>query len=107
MVSAKLLSAAALVSVAYAQNKNNNNAGANGADSTTLLPNAIASGSFFDGSQGEGAEAGQALSTISKNNFINLCAGQTITNGLQILDGSCNPIRKYRDSAPYVTCMIV
>src|SRR5271170_651649 len=28
----------------------------------------------------------------SDNNFINVCAGQTLTNGLQILNGSCNGI---------------
>jgi len=93
MVFPKLLSAAALMALAYAQNQNNNNN--NGADSTQLLANAIQTGSFFDGSQGLGAEDGQALSQTSQNNFINLCAGQTITNGLQILTGSCSPTRKH------------
>jgi hypothetical protein len=27
----------------------------------------------------------------SRNNFINFCAGKTITNGLQVKTGSCNP----------------
>ena len=28
-------------------------------------------------------------------NFINFCTGQTLTNGLQVKQGSCNGIRKY------------
>jgi hypothetical protein len=36
-------------------------------------------------------EAGQVASLTSTNNFINFCAGQTITNGKQITTGSCNP----------------
>ncbi|KAG8906337.1 hypothetical protein FRB99_007117 [Tulasnella sp. 403] len=37
---------------------------------------------------------GQAASLTSTNNFINFCASinQTITNGEQIPDGSCNPV---------------
>ena len=93
MVSGKIFSAAALFALAVAQNNNNNN-NQQGADSTQLLPNAIQTGSFFDGSESLGAEDGQAKSDTSQNNFINLCAGQTITNGLQIVDGSCSPTRK-------------
>lgn len=114
MVSKTFLSAAALFTLALAQNKNggggnnggNQNQGNNGgnqgggnnnaADSTTLSDNAIQTGSFSDGSQGLGAEDGQAASATSQNNFINECAGKTLTNGLQITDGSCNGIRKYR-----------
>lgn len=114
MVSKTLFSAAALFTLAFAQNRqggggggqggnnggNNNNAGnqggggGNAADSTTLSDNAIQTGSFSDGSQGLGAEDGQAASATSKNNFINECSGKTLTNGLQITDGSCNGIRK-------------
>jgi len=35
---------------------------------------------------------GQSAAATSTNNFMNFCAGQTITNGLQITTGSCNPI---------------
>ena len=86
---------------AAANNNNNNNNGNNaaasatsggGTDSTTLQANAIQSGSFFDGQSGLGAEDTQASSTTSQNNFINFCSGQTLTNGLQITDGSCNGI---------------
>jgi len=38
------------------------------------------------------ATNGTSASLTSVNNFINFCAGQTITNGKQIADGSCNPI---------------
>lgn len=82
--------ALSLFTLAQAQGGGNNN----NADSTTLSADAIQSGSSLDGSQGLGAEAGQALSTTSKNNFINFCAGKTLTNGLQITDGSCNGIGK-------------
>lgn len=111
MVSKTFLSAAALFTLAFAQQRNgggggNNNGGNQGgnqgggnnnaADSTTLSENAIQSGSFSDGSEGLGAEDGQAASQTSQNNFINECAGKTLTNGLQITEGSCNGIRKYR-----------
>lgn len=62
---------------------------------TVLAANAIQTGSFLDGSNEIGAaEVGQALSKTSTNNFINNCAGKTLTNGLQIVGGSCNGIRK-------------
>jgi hypothetical protein len=64
-----------------------------GSTATTLLAGALQSGSFNDGSDEIGAaEAGQALSATSQNNFINNCAGKTLTNGLQITTGSCNGI---------------
>lgn len=104
MVSKTILSAAALFALAYAQNNNNNNNGNNGnnggnnnnnADaSLTLQDDAVQTGSFLDGGDGLGAEDGQALSETSKNNFINFCSGKTLTNGLQITDGSCNGIGK-------------
>jgi hypothetical protein len=79
-------------------NTGNNGASAatgNGATGTTLSANAIQSGSFNDGSNEIGAnEVGQALSATSQNNFINNCAGKTLTNGLQITTGSCNGISK-------------
>ena len=63
---------------------------------TVLAANAIQTGSSLDGSNEIGAaEVGQALSKTSTNNFINNCAGKTLTNGLQIVAGSCNGIRKY------------
>jgi hypothetical protein len=78
-------------------NNNNNNGQASavqqqGADGTTLSANAIQTGSFFDGSASLGADDGQALSLTDKANFINFCAGKTLTNGLQITTGSCNGI---------------
>lgn len=91
MVSKTVLSAAALIVLAHAQN---NNGGNNNDASLTLSQNAVQTGSFLDGGDGLGAEDGQALSQTSKNNFINFCAGKTLTNGLQITDGSCNGIGK-------------
>ncbi len=71
-------------------------AAANGdASATTLSPNAIQSGSFNNGQLETGSDPGQAPSLTSTNNFINNCAGKTLTNGLQITTGSCNGIRKY------------
>lgn len=60
--------------------------------SLTLDSSAVQSGSFVDGSTSIGAESGQALSQTSQDNFINFCAGKTLTNGLQIVGGSCNGI---------------
>jgi hypothetical protein len=66
---------------------------ASDATATTLSPDAVQSGSFNDGSDEIGsAEVGQAKSLTSTNNFINNCAGKTLTNGLQITTGSCNGI---------------
>jgi len=95
MLYSKLACAAALVTVASAANANNAASNTQGGDATgtSLLANAIQSGSFNDGSDEVGsAEAGQALSQTSQNNFINNCAGKTLTNGLQITTGSCNGI---------------
>jgi hypothetical protein len=101
MALGRLLRASALFTLALAQNNNNNNknnnqgTATNGADnSLTLDPSAVQSGSFVDGQAGIGADAGQASSLTSNNNFINFCAGKTLTNGLQILTGSCNGIGK-------------
>lgn len=49
----------------------------------------LATGFELDGQQSP--TAGQVASLTSKNNFINFCSGKTITNGLQIKTGSCNP----------------
>jgi hypothetical protein len=57
--------------------------------SLTLDPSVIATGFANDGQ--DVPEAGQVASLTSTNNFINFCAGQTITNGKQITTGSCNP----------------
>ena len=74
-------------------------AAGNGDSSLTLSADAIQKGSFNDGSLETGSDgATQALSQTSQNNFINNCAGKTLTNGLQILGGSCNGISKCEDS---------
>jgi hypothetical protein len=98
MLFTKIACAAALSSIVYANPDPSpaNNAAAGGGTGTTLSANAIQSGSFNDGSDEIGAaEVGQALSLTSQNNFINNCAGKTLTNGLQITTGSCNGIRKW------------
>jgi len=102
MLFSRIAGVVAFSAVVYAQkNKggsattdNNNNAGGSGATGTTLLANAIQSGSFVDGSAAAGSDAGQAASATSQNNFINNCAGKTLTNGLQVQTGSCNGISK-------------
>jgi hypothetical protein len=58
----------------------------------TLNAAAVQTGSFADGSTSIGAEAGEAKSQTSRDNFINFCAGKTLTNGLQVVGGSCNGI---------------
>ncbi|CAI4218232.1 unnamed protein product [Parascedosporium putredinis] len=42
--------------------------------------------------QGDVVEDGQSPSATDDNNFINFCSGQTLTNGLQVQQGSCNGI---------------
>jgi hypothetical protein len=65
----------------------NNKGGGNLQTSLTLDPSVIAP-AFADG---KAKAAGEANSLQSTNNFINFCAGKTITNGQQIAGGSCNP----------------
>lgn len=106
-----LISAAALTAVVSAQNNGQNNGqnnngqnngqnggatgtGAQDANGLTLLANAIQTGSQQDGSVNGALADGQSASKTSKNNFINLCSGKTLTNGLQVQGGSCNGIRK-------------
>jgi hypothetical protein len=88
---------ALMAATAYAQNNNNNNnnnGGQGGANGLTLLANAVQSASAKDGSGAASFVAAQAKSLTSTNNFINFCAGKTLTNGLQVQGGSCNGIGK-------------
>lgn len=82
MVSRRLLF---LLSLSLAQAQGDNK-------TPTLDPDVIQSGSFTDGTGAVGADAAQAASLTAENNFINFCKGQTLTNGLQITEGSCNGI---------------
>lgn len=68
---------------------NNNNADAQ--TSLTLDPAVIATNFANDG-QAE-PSAGQVASLTSSNNFINFCktVNKEITNGRQVVEGSCNP----------------
>lgn len=94
----KIACAVALTGMVYASpsTKVTRQNGQNDATGTTLSADAIQSGSFNDGRDEIGSnEAQQAPSLTSQNNFINNCAGKTLTNGLQITTGSCNGIRKY------------
>lgn len=71
-------------------NAGNNTSAAGGNNvqtSLTLDPSVIAP-AF---AQGQPATPEEAQSLTSTNNFINFCAGKTITNGLQVKTGSCNP----------------
>jgi hypothetical protein len=74
---------------------NNNNNGGNGggdAQSSTTLDPAVISKGFEQNGQAT-QEAGQVPSLTSSNNFINFCltTNQPLTNGAQVVDGSCNP----------------
>ncbi|RDL37004.1 uncharacterized protein BP5553_04437 [Venustampulla echinocandica] len=69
-------------------NNNNNNNNNDDVTATVLAANAIQSASFLEGEPKDG----QAKSKTSQNNFINNCAGKTLTNGLQVQGGSCNGI---------------
>jgi hypothetical protein len=87
----KLAYAVAFSAGALAATGTSGNTGGTG---LTLDAAAVQTGSFVDGSTSIGAETGQALSQTSQNNFINFCSGKTLTNGLQIVGGSCNGIGK-------------
>jgi hypothetical protein len=60
--------------------------------SLTLDPAVISPGLAQDG-QGDNPDPAQVRSLTSKNNFINFCLTQNtaLTNGQQIVEGSCNP----------------
>lgn len=58
----------------------------------TLDPSTIGPNLAQSGLGANGTEAGQVASATSTNNFINFCVGKTITNGLQVEGGSCNPV---------------
>ncbi|KAI0024086.1 hypothetical protein F4780DRAFT_691402 [Xylariomycetidae sp. FL0641] len=77
------------------QDDNNQNDG-NGNDQNggqaVLDPDVIQEGSFQDGTDAGSAEEGEAPSATSNENFINFCQGETLMNGLQIVEGSCNGI---------------
>ena len=95
MLFTKIACAAALTAVVYANPDPSPANAATSSTGTSLSSDAIQSGSFNDGSDEIGsAEVGQAKSLTSQNNFINNCAGKTLTNGLQITTGSCNGISK-------------
>lgn len=61
-------------------------------DGTTncLLSNALQTGSLNNGNVN--LTVGQTTSATDPANFINFCSGKNLTNGLQIITGSCNGI---------------
>jgi len=68
-------------------NAGNNTSAGNIQTSLTLDPSVIAPAFAV----AQPPDAGEVQSLQSTNNFINFCAGKTITNGLQVKTGSCNP----------------
>ncbi|KUJ13648.1 uncharacterized protein LY89DRAFT_144489 [Mollisia scopiformis] len=87
--------AAAKASASAAASKANNGGGNGGnnnaaAAATCLNAKAVQTGSASDGNQTPAD--GQAASATDTANFINFCSGQTLTNGLQVKQGSCNGI---------------
>ncbi|PBP23591.1 ribosomal protein s17 [Diplocarpon rosae] len=88
MRATQFIGAAALIAVVSAETYSSNQA----TDGLTLLANARQTASQRDGSVNGTLKAGQSPSKKSKNNFINICSGKTLTNGTQIPEGSCNGI---------------
>ncbi|KDR85250.1 hypothetical protein GALMADRAFT_341993 [Galerina marginata CBS 339.88] len=70
---------------------NNGNNGGDAQSSLTLDPDVIATGFANDGQ--DVPAAGQVASLTSINNFINFCktVDLPLTNGTQVIGGSCNP----------------
>jgi hypothetical protein len=95
MLFSSFATAVALGAVVYAspQITADNNRGGNNPNGLRLLESLVQKGSTVDGSKQIGAaEKGQALSKTSNNNFINFCKDKTLTNGQQVVQGSCNGI---------------
>ncbi|KAK3935226.1 hypothetical protein QBC46DRAFT_272201 [Diplogelasinospora grovesii] len=98
-------------------NKNNNNGNANtgnnnaanGGTQTCLAANAVQTGSQSTGQNSAVAADGQVNSATDNANFINFCSGQTLTNGLQQKQGSCNgiPMGKIPATTNMVSTVIV
>jgi len=74
-------------------NDNNNNNDDDGNDNAALVldPANVQAASAATGQDG-GGDPAQADSLTDEANFINFCTGKTITNGAQVVDGSCNGI---------------
>lgn len=68
--------------------------GGNGGGAQCLTADVIQSASTKTGQEPgtDGIKPGQAKSATDANNFISFCAGQKLTNGVQVTTGSCNPI---------------
>ncbi|KAJ2902347.1 putative ribosomal protein s17 protein [Zalerion maritima] len=73
-------------------NNNDNGNGAGGGQQLCLNQDSVQSASSQTGQGGNNVAEGQVASQTDDANFINFCSGQTVTNGLQIQEGSCNGI---------------
>ncbi|KAI9682756.1 MAG: hypothetical protein M1829_006744 [Trizodia sp. TS-e1964] len=60
--------------------------------SLTLDSTVVQTGSQQDGSKDGTLDPGRSASQTDTENFINVCKGKTLTNGLQVAAGSCNGI---------------
>jgi len=72
-------------------NDNNNNNNNNNNAALVLDPANVQAASATTGQDG-GGDPAQADSLTDEANFINFCTGKTITNGAQVVGGSCNGI---------------
>jgi len=73
--------------------KKNGNSNANSSSaqkSLTLLANLVNKNAAQSGLNASAPQ--QVASLTSTNNFVNFCEGKTLTNGLQVKEGSCNGI---------------
>jgi len=72
------------------KNGTSNANGSSAEKSLTLLANLVNKNAAQNGLNASAPQ--QAASLTSTNNFINFCEGKTLTNGLQVKEGSCNGI---------------
>jgi len=78
-----------------ASSSKNTNGGGGGTGTQNDASTCLLSTALQTGSQNNGEfnlTAGQTTSDTDPANFINFCAGKNLTNGLQIVTGSCNGI---------------
>ncbi|KAJ2897323.1 uncharacterized protein MKZ38_004786 [Zalerion maritima] len=85
------------------------NSGNGGGGALCLEAGALQTASASTGQDADNPTEGQANSATDDANFINFCSGKTLTNGLQVTEGSCNGVvmGEIPSTANMVSCSIL